>query len=178
MKHRPRGRIARCLGAALTGILATGTLTAIAVPTALAGTAEEQRPSYLGKTLYTGEFHSHTSVSDGVQLPADAFAHVRAETEADFFAVSEHDVMWDLRNGDDFVDDWRDADSEEWRYVHEAVDDFNGAQDELVAVPSIETTWYDGTGHNNVFNADWRRRPGPPRRAASTASATGSGPAT
>ncbi|QWF23315.1 metallophosphoesterase [Nocardioides sp. LMS-CY] len=156
MKHRPRGRIARCLGAALTGILATGTLTAIAVPTALAGTAEEQRPSYLGKTLYTGEFHSHTSVSDGVQLPDDAFAHVREETDADFFAVSEHDVMWDLRNGDDFIDDWRDADSEEWRYVHEAVDHFNGAQDELVAVPSIETTWYDGTGHINVFDADWK----------------------
>src|SRR5690606_17698866 len=68
----------------------------------------------------------------------------------------EHDVMWDLRNGDDFIDDWRDADSEEWRRVHEDVFAFNDVQDDLVAVPSIENTWYDGTGHINVFNADWK----------------------
>ena len=33
---------------------------------------------------------------------------------------------------------------------------FNASQDELVAVPAIENTWYDGTGHINVFNTDWK----------------------
>ena len=115
----------------------------------------ETRPTYLGKTFYTGEFHAHTSVSDGVKLPPDAFNYVHDQTQADFFSLSEHDVMWDIRNGDDFIDDWRDATSEEWRYLHEQAYAFNKSQDDLVAVPAIENTWYDGTGHINVFNADW-----------------------
>lgn len=136
--------------AALTVVAGTGAVA----PTPAVATADD-RPTFLGKALYTGEFHSHTSVSDGVLLPPDAYGHVHGETEADFFTVSEHDVMWDIRNGDDFVEDWRDADSAEWRYMHESAAEFNASQDELVAVPSIENTWYDGTGHINVFNADW-----------------------
>ncbi|WP_039365053.1 Ig-like domain repeat protein [Mumia flava] len=131
-----------------------GLLAAAAPPAAAA--EEDDRPTYRGKTFYTGEFHAHTSVSDGVEMPPDAFEHVHDETDADFFTVSEHDVMWDLRNGDDFVDDWRDADSREWRAVHEEVETYNASQDDLVAVPSIENTWYDGTGHINVFNTDWK----------------------
>ncbi|MGV9327986.1 metallophosphoesterase [Streptosporangium sandarakinum] len=141
----------------------SGAITAIAlvagalalVPASPATAADEKRPVYLGKSLYTGEFHAHTSVSDGVELPPDAYEHVRGETDADFFAVSEHDVMWDVRNGDDFIEDWRDADSAEWRYLHESAAKFNAGQDDLVAVPAIENTWYDGTGHINVFGADW-----------------------
>lgn len=122
---------------------------------ATADEPETDRPSYLGRELYTGELHSHTSVSDGVELPGDAFEHVAEETEADFFTVSEHDVMWDLRNGDDFVEDWRDAESEEWRWVHEQTEEYNAEHDDLTVVPAIENTWYDGTGHINVFNTDW-----------------------
>ncbi|GAA4204649.1 metallophosphoesterase [Microbispora amethystogenes] len=124
-------------------------------PASPAAAAGENRPAYLGKSLYTGEFHAHTSVSDGVKLPPDAYAHVHGQTDADFFAVSEHDVMWDIRNGDDFAESWRDADSAEWRYLHETADRFNAGQKDLVAVPAIENTWYDGTGHINVFNSDW-----------------------
>lgn len=122
---------------------------------ATADEPENDRPSYLGRDLYTGELHSHTSVSDGVELPGDAFEHVAGESDADFFTVSEHDVMWDLRNGDDFVEDWRDAESEEWRWVHERAEEYNAEHDDLTVVPAIENTWYDGTGHINVFNTDW-----------------------
>ncbi|MEU4575626.1 metallophosphoesterase [Nonomuraea sp. NPDC023979] len=137
-----------------------GAITAIALAAGAlapqpAAAAPEDRPTYLGRSLYTGEFHSHTSVSDGVKLPPDAYEHVHGTTGADFFTVSEHDVMWDIRNGDDYLDDWREADSAEWRYLHESAEKFNAGQDKLVAVPSIENTWYDGTGHINVFNADW-----------------------
>lgn len=153
MRHEVLVR--RGMGGALAGALLAGTLGVIAGP-AHAEPVAEPRSTYLGRSLYTGEFHSHTSVSDGVLLPDDAFDHVHDETQADFFTLSEHDVMWDLRNGDDFIDDWRDAESTEWRYLHEQVEAYNAAQDELVAVPSIENTWYDGTGHINVFNADWK----------------------
>ena len=144
--------IASWPGAIAAIALVAGTL-AVTPPPAMA--ADRDRPSFLGKSLYTGEFHAHTSVSDGVQLPPDAYEHVRDETDADFFAVTEHDVMWDIRNGEDFVEDWRDADSAEWRYLHESATKFNAAQDDLVAVPAVENTWYDGTGHINVFNTDW-----------------------
>ncbi|MEV7805391.1 hypothetical protein AB0O28_20825 [Microbispora sp. NPDC088329] len=61
-----------------------------------------------------------------------------------------HDVRPD--DGDS-VDDWRDA---EWRYLHESAEKFNAGQKELVAVPAIENTWYDGTGHINVFDGRGR----------------------
>ncbi|MEV5741261.1 metallophosphoesterase [Microbispora rosea] len=133
--------------------LAAGAL--VGAPASPAAAAGEDRPTYLGTSLYTGEFHAHTSVSDGAELPPDAYTHVHDETDADFFAVTEHDVMWDIRNGDDFVDDWRDADSAEWRYLHESAAKFNADQKDLVAVPATENTWYDGTGHINVFDTDW-----------------------
>ncbi|SNT10805.1 3',5'-cyclic AMP phosphodiesterase CpdA [Asanoa hainanensis] len=124
-------------------------------PSVLAAHQDPAHPKYLGKTFYTGEFHAHTSVSDGVEMPQDAFDYVRGQTDADFVTLSEHDVMWDLRTGEDFLDDWRDADSTEWRTVHQQAIAFNKSQQDLVAVPAIENTWYDGTGHINVFNTDW-----------------------
>jgi hypothetical protein len=46
----------------------------------------------LGYTAYFGNLHSHTSYSDGVQTPADAynFARVAAPTPLDFLAVTDH----------------------------------------------------------------------------------------
>src|SRR5690606_8138908 len=103
--------------ARLIPVLALSLITAAlqAVSAIPATAAEPERPTYLGKTLFTGEFHSHTSVSDGVQMPLDAFAHVAANSDADFFTVSEHDVLYDRRNTDDFTTDWRQAVSDEWR---------------------------------------------------------------
>ncbi len=46
----------------------------------------------LGYQHYYGNLHSHTSYSDGVQTPAQAFAYARnsAPTPLDFLAVTEH----------------------------------------------------------------------------------------
>ncbi len=143
------------LGAAVAGTLAVPPPAAFASEAGTGSQAEADRATYLGRSHYTGEIHAHTSMSDGALLPTDAYTHVREQTDADFFALAEHDVMWDLRNGDDFIEDWRDAESDEWRAQHEAVEAFNAEQDELVVVPSVENTWYDGTGHLNVYNADW-----------------------
>ncbi|MFF4779086.1 hypothetical protein ACFY05_40350 [Microtetraspora fusca] len=54
-----------------------------------------------------------------------------------------------------------DADSAEWRYLHESAAKFNAEQDDLVAVPAVENTWYDGTGHINVFNRTAEHSPAP-----------------
>ncbi|WP_154402119.1 metallophosphoesterase [Ornithinimicrobium cavernae] len=130
-----------------------GTLAA-PLPAQAAEEADPTHPVYLGRTHYTGEFHSHTSISDGQALPVDAFTHVAQNSDADFFGLAEHDVTFDLRNADDFITDWRDAASEEWRYLHEQSEAFNAGSD-LETVIAEELTWYDGTGHLNVFNADW-----------------------
>ncbi|GAB2480055.1 hypothetical protein GCM10027063_22610 [Promicromonospora xylanilytica] len=153
--RRAASRWTRGVGAGLAGAFVLTSLNPVAGAVAAEPDDAAAHPTFLGSTLYTGEFHSHTSVSDGVQLPPDAFGHVHEETDADFFTVSEHDVMWDIRNGDDFITDPAQADSTEWRRVHEQAEEFNAAQDDLVAIPSIENTWYDGTGHINTFNAPW-----------------------
>ncbi|WP_129711098.1 CehA/McbA family metallohydrolase [Haloactinopolyspora alba] len=135
-------------------VLAVAAPALAALPAGPAAAADE-RPTYLGKTHYTGEFHAHTSISDGVKMPRDAFEHVASRSDADFFTVSDHDVLFDRRNSDDFTTDWRDAVSDEWRHLHEASASFNAAQDELVTIPAEEITWYDDSGHINLFNTDW-----------------------
>lgn len=56
---------------------------------ALAGTLLDPD---LGFTPYYGNLHSHTSYSDGVQTPAQAYAYARtgAPTALDFLAVTDH----------------------------------------------------------------------------------------
>ncbi|WP_116949946.1 CehA/McbA family metallohydrolase [Jiangella endophytica] len=148
---------ARSVHVRLAPALAVLAVSAAALPVLPPGpaAAAEDRPTYLGRTWYTGEFHAHTEVSDGVETPRDAFEHVAANSDADFFTVSEHDVLYDRRNSDDFTTDWRDAVSEEWRYLHEESDAFNAEQDDLVTLPAEEITWYDTSGHMNLFNTDW-----------------------
>ena len=147
-----RGRTA----ASAVVALAVAVAGAVATPATAQPTDGEDaaHPEYLGRTHYTGEFHSHTSISDGQALPIDAFTHVAQNSNADFFGLAEHDVTFDLRNADDFITDWRDAASDEWRYVHEESEAFNATSD-LETVIGEELTWYDGTGHMNIFNADW-----------------------
>ncbi|TDE12211.1 CehA/McbA family metallohydrolase [Jiangella asiatica] len=137
-------------------ILTPAVSTSSAAPATTAMTTiADDRPAYLGKTHFTGEFHAHTEVSDGVRLPLDAFEHVAANSDADFFTVSEHDVLYDRRNSDDFTTDWQHAVSDEWRYLHEATDSFNASQNDLVTIPAEEITWYDDSGHMNLFDTDW-----------------------
>ncbi|MEJ1089745.1 hypothetical protein WDU99_15625 [Microbacterium sp. Mu-80] len=101
-------------------------------------------PTFLGKTHYTGEFHSHTSISDGVELPEDAYAYVAENTDVDFFSASEHDVTMDIRSADDWIDDHEHAHSDEWKYLKSGAERHNASGDsDLVAVPGEEVTWSD-----------------------------------
>ena len=111
--------------------------------------------TYMGLTLYTGQVHSHTSLSDGVELPEDAYEHVRETTTLDFFGVTDHDVCLDYRNGDDYLTDVNDALSDDWRFLHETADRYN-EDGEFVTIAGEEITWYDQSGHMNLYNTDWK----------------------
>ncbi|MGP9539072.1 metallophosphoesterase [Brachybacterium sp. AOP43-C2-M15] len=110
---------------------------------------------------YTGQFHSHTGVSSDHATtrgePIDAWKHVAEASDLDFFAVTEHDVTYDVRNADIETEDWRDAVSQEWRLLHEQAEEFNKDVEStgLIAIPGTEHTWYDYSGHSNSFNTNW-----------------------
>lgn len=124
---------------------------ALAAPTV----AEEDRPAHLGKRHYRADIHSHTSISDGKLLPTDAFEHVASNSSIDFFAVTDHDVVFDLRNADHFTEHRHASHSEEWSYSHRASEDFNATSDHLLTLIGEEVTWYDQSGHLNLYNTDW-----------------------
>lgn len=117
---------------------------------------QQPRETYLGKQHFTAEFHSHTSLSDGQLMPIDAFNHVQNNTDLDFFGITEHDVTYDIRNTDDFIGSWQDAESAEWKFAQQEAIDWNAKTDGMQALIGEEVTWYNNTGHMNIFNADWR----------------------
>lgn len=84
---------------------------------------------------YIGDIHSHTSYSDGVSTPADAFATARANG-VDFFAVTEHGFMMTQA---------------EWQNIRQRADiaTVNG---QFVAIPGFE--YSHELGHINVFDSE------------------------
>jgi hypothetical protein len=48
-----------------------------------------------------GDIHAHTSYSDGVQTPADAYRHARDVAKLDFFSVTDHDPLLTFDEWDD-----------------------------------------------------------------------------
>lgn len=119
--------------------------------------ASKDRAQYLGASLFKGHMHSHTSLSDGILLPNDAYNFVKANTDFDFFAVTEHDVTYDISTGSDFITNVQDSYSEEYKLLHEQSDAHNH-ENEFITLPGTEVTWYDESGHINLFNAAWFAR--------------------
>ncbi|WP_259391306.1 CehA/McbA family metallohydrolase [Paenibacillus sp. 1011MAR3C5] len=119
--------------------------------------SNKDRAEYLGSSLFKGHMHSHTSLSDGVLLPNDAYNFVKANTDFDFFAVTEHDVTYDISTGSDFITNVQDSYSEEYKLLHEQSDAHNH-DNEFITLPGTEVTWYDEAGHINLFNAPWFAR--------------------
>ena len=157
----PTRRLFRSSRPGIAAAVALGVVAALlpaagaqAAAPAIDGT--DVHPTFLNKTHYTGEFHSHTSISDGVELPEDAYAYVAENTDVDFFSASEHDVTMDVRSADDWTENHEHAHSDEWNHLKSGAVRHNESGDsDLVAVPGEEVTWYDATGHINLFNAEW-----------------------
>lgn len=121
------------------------------------GVSQKDRAKYSGASLFKGHMHSHTSLSDGILLPNDAYDFVKANTDFDFFAVTEHDVTYDISTGSDFITNVQDSYSEEYKLLHEQSDAHN-RDHEFITLPGTEVTWYDESGHINLFNAPWFAR--------------------
>ncbi|GIP36092.1 hypothetical protein J2TS4_53020 [Paenibacillus sp. J2TS4] len=118
---------------------------------------KEDRAEHLGYTLFKGHMHTHTSLSDGIGLPNDAYNYVKENTDFDFYAITEHDVTYDINTGSDFITDVKDSYSEEYKILHEQSDAHN-SNNKFITLPGTEVTWYDGAGHINLFNAAWFAR--------------------
>ncbi|WP_261800352.1 CehA/McbA family metallohydrolase [Paenibacillus sp. PAMC21692] len=119
--------------------------------------SNKERAEYLGASLFKGHMHTHTSLSDGILLPNDAYNFVKANTDFDFYAVTEHDVTYDISTGSDFITNVQDSYSEEYKLLHEQSDAHN-RDNEFITLPGTEVTWYDESGHINLFNAPWFAR--------------------
>ncbi|WP_257535713.1 CehA/McbA family metallohydrolase [Mesobacillus foraminis] len=118
-------------------------------PAEAAGT----RAVYQGMKLYTGEAHSHTSLSDGILMPEDAFDFVKQNTGLDYFGTAEHDVTFDISSGHDYFTNYKQSYSEEYKLSRAAHDQHNSR--DFVTVPGVEVTWYDQAGHLNLYNTEW-----------------------
>lgn len=143
------------VGAALALV---GSLLTVVPAQAATGAIDgsDPHPEFLGLTHYTGEFHSHTAISDGMGTPQEAYAFVEEHSDVDFFATTDHDVTMDVRAADDWIDDHADAESEEWRHLKESAAAHNASgSSDLVVDTGEEMTWYDGTGHLNIYGAEW-----------------------
>ncbi|WP_245640172.1 CehA/McbA family metallohydrolase [Paenibacillus dakarensis] len=119
--------------------------------------SKKDRAEHLGYSMFKGHLHTHTSLSDGILLPNDAYNFVKANTDFDFYAVTEHDVTYDISTGSDFITDVQDSYSDEFKILHEQSNAHN-KDNEFVTLPGTEVTWYDEAGHINLFNTPWFAR--------------------
>lgn len=142
----------------IAGIVNLGYGTMVfASPDQEVDTTTKDRAKYLGTSLFKGHMHSHTSLSDGILLPNDAYNFVKANTDFDFFAVTEHDVTYDISTGSDYITNVQDSYSDEYKLLHEQSDAHNHDH-QFITLPGTEVTWYDEAGHINLFNAPWFAR--------------------
>ncbi|MBW2262664.1 MAG: hypothetical protein JRG91_11875 [Deltaproteobacteria bacterium] len=96
---------------------------------------------------YWGNFHAHTSHSDGAGTPAEAFAYARDAAGLDIMAVTDHLEQLYLP-------------TDRWNRCRSAADAAN-SDGSYVAICGYEygsafiLPWFWSTGHNNVFFVDY-----------------------
>lgn len=108
---------------------------------------------------YFGQLHSHTSLSDGVGTPDEAFKYARDEAKADYVAITDHSNWFDDEKNlaNETITDVSQSTSTEWKDLHKSADAYT--QDgKFVAIAGFEMTWSGSTGgwgHINTFNTPW-----------------------
>lgn len=108
--------------------------------------------------LYFGQLHSHTSASDGIGSPREAFAYAKEAPQIDFLAITDHsnyldkstalgkmdnDVIGELATGSTTVTKWKDGKAA----AKELTDGT------FVGMYAYEMTWSGQYGHMNTFNS-------------------------
>jgi hypothetical protein len=107
--------------------------------------------------IYFGQLHSHSSYSDGLGTPEQAYDHARYKGNADYFALTDHsNLLGDTTNY--AVSKRTDYEtSGEWKNIKQVADQKN-VNDRFVAIAGYEMTWTEksgGFGHMNTFNTNW-----------------------
>ena len=112
-----------------------------------------------GYTLYFGQLHSHTDISDGTGSVEDAFEHASNVPGLDFLAVTDHSNSFGAGNSKtgevafDQIDLGKDMSSlsGEWASGHAAAEEIT-EEGTFVGIYGFEMTWSGGFGHINTFN--------------------------
>ncbi|MCA9757239.1 MAG: CehA/McbA family metallohydrolase [Candidatus Eisenbacteria bacterium] len=96
-------------------------------------------PSFAGDyNLYWGNFHSHSSLSDGAGPPADAYTYARDVAGIDILALSDHTHM---------------TSASEWSYLGTQADTYT-EDGVFVALRSQEFGILNDFGHLNIHDCD------------------------
>ena len=116
-------------------------------PTAPAEIPEISVPE--GYSLYFGQLHAHTDLSDGTGSVEEAFAYASQVPGLDFFAVTDHSQSFDHGDSASLTADAARI-SQDWargKAAAEAVTD-----GDFVGIFGFEMTWNQGQGHMSTFN--------------------------
>ena len=114
-------------------------------------------PMNLGDyTLYFGQLHAHTNLSDGTGTVKQAFDHASQVDNLDFLALTDHsnsfdndvEVHLDSEKAEELSADWAEGRSG----ARDITERENGT---FVGLYGFEMTWSGGApGHINTFNSD------------------------
>ena len=114
-------------------------------------------PMNLGDyTLYFGQLHAHTNLSDGTGTVEQAFDHASKVDNLDFLALTDHsnsfdndaNVHLDSENAEELSEEWEEGRSG----ARNITEHENGT---FVGLYGFEMTWSGGApGHINTFNSD------------------------
>lgn len=107
--------------------------------------------------LYYGQLHAHTSLSDGVGTPDEAYEWAKNNAKADYVAITDHSNWFDNDKASENITDVSQSTSTEWKQLHTSADKYteNG---KFVGIAGFEMTWSGSTGgwgHINTFNTPW-----------------------
>ena len=110
-----------------------------------------------GYTLYFGQLHSHTNISDGSGTVEQAFQHAYNVANLDFLAVTDHSNYFDNHLQGALGTDGTTI-STEWAEGHAMAEKYTDAT--FVGLYGFEMTWSGGSpGHINTFNTPgWQSR--------------------
>ena len=107
-------------------------------------------------TLYFGQLHAHTNLSDGTGTVEQAFDHASKVDNLDFLALTDHsnsfdndaNVHLDSENAEELSEEWEEGRSG----ARNITERENGT---FVGLYGFEMTWSGGApGHINTFNSD------------------------
>ncbi len=100
-------------------------------------------------SLYFGQLHSHTNISDGAGSIQEAYEHASKTDHIDFLAVTDHSNAFDNADAGSLADG---SVSKEWVEAQETALQYT--TDTFVGLYGYEMTWSNGLGHMNTFNTD------------------------